>query len=41
MARLAQGVVQRAGLEWEQVVHVMVGSPGVFDRHSGRLLFSQ
>lgn len=37
---LAHEVVEGAGLTWSQVVHTLVGSPGVFDPGSGRLLFA-
>lgn len=37
---LAREVVTGAGLAWEQVVHTLIGSPGVFDTRRGRLLFA-
>jgi predicted NBD/HSP70 family sugar kinase len=37
VGRLARAVVADAGIEWERVVHTVVGSPGVFDPTSGRL----
>jgi predicted NBD/HSP70 family sugar kinase len=37
---LARHVVAGAGLEWEQVVHTLIGSPGVFDPQRRRLLFA-
>jgi predicted NBD/HSP70 family sugar kinase len=40
VSRLARGVVEDGGLRWEQVVHTLVGSPGVFQVASGRLLFA-
>src|SRR4051812_23449924 len=36
-ARLARAVVDEAGVEWGDVVHSVVGSPGVFDPATGRL----
>ena len=38
--QVARAVVDDGGLKWEQVVHTLVGSPGVFDPASGRLLFA-
>ena len=37
---LAHDAVRDAGLTWSSVVHTQVGSPGVFDQASGRLLFA-
>jgi predicted NBD/HSP70 family sugar kinase len=37
---LARQVVAGARLEWEQVVHTLIGSPGVFDPQRRRLLFA-
>jgi predicted NBD/HSP70 family sugar kinase len=38
--RLARAVVANAGLSWSQVVHAVVGTPGIFDEESKRVLFS-
>jgi len=40
VADLAREVVEGAGVTWEQVVHTLIGSPGVFNPASGRLLFA-
>jgi predicted NBD/HSP70 family sugar kinase len=40
VAQLARDVVAGAGLAWDQVVHTLIGSPGVFDPAGGRLLFA-
>ena len=37
---LARAVVAEAGLSWSQVVHAVIGTPGVFDEQSKRVLFS-
>lgn len=37
---LARNLVARAELSWSQVVHAVIGTPGVFDKQSGRVLFS-
>ena len=37
---LARAVVAEAGLAWSQVVHAVIGTPGVFDEQSKRVLFS-
>jgi predicted NBD/HSP70 family sugar kinase len=37
VAREARAAVKKAGIGWKQVVHTVVGSPGVFDPSSGRL----
>jgi predicted NBD/HSP70 family sugar kinase len=39
-SRLARDVVATAGLSWSQVVHAVIGTPGVFDEQSKRVLFS-
>jgi len=39
-SRLARDVVADAGLSWSQVVHAVIGTPGVFDEQSKRVLFS-
>lgn len=36
----ARDVVADAGLSWSQVVHAVIGTPGVFDEQSKRVLFS-
>src|SRR5437588_3494813 len=36
LVALAHDVVAGAGLAWDQVVHTLVGSPGVFDTRRGR-----
>jgi len=38
--RLARDVVEQAGLSWSQIVHTVVGTPGVFDEQSKRVLFA-
>src|SRR3954447_26287321 len=38
VAAVAHEVVAAAGLTWDQVVHTVVGGPGVFDPESDRLL---
>ena len=40
ISRLARDVVAEAGLSWSQVVHAVIGTPGVFDEQSKRVLFS-
>jgi predicted NBD/HSP70 family sugar kinase len=40
VSHLARELVTDAGLSWSQVVHVVIGTPGVFDKQSKRLLFS-
>jgi len=40
VTRVAREVVERAGMTWTQVVHTLIGSPGVFNPRSGRLLFA-
>ena len=40
LSRLAQDVVAEAELSWSQVVHAVIGTPGVFDEQSKRVLFS-
>lgn len=37
---MAHEMVANAGLSWSQVVHAVVGTPGVFDEQSKRVLFS-
>lgn len=39
-SQMARVTVARAGLDWSQVVHAVVGTPGVLDEQSKRLLFS-
>jgi predicted NBD/HSP70 family sugar kinase len=39
-SRLARDVVAAADLSWSQVVHAVIGTPGVFDEQSERMLFS-
>jgi predicted NBD/HSP70 family sugar kinase len=36
-AEVAHEVIADAGLTWQQVIHTVVGSPGIFDPASGRL----
>ncbi|HLJ33464.1 MAG TPA: ROK family transcriptional regulator [Ktedonobacteraceae bacterium] len=38
--RLARDVVAQANLNWSQVVHAVIGTPGVFDEQSKRVLFA-
>ena len=38
--QLAHSTVVDAGLNWSQVIHTVIGSPGVFDPPGGRLLFA-
>ncbi|HEU0000283.1 MAG TPA: ROK family transcriptional regulator [Ktedonobacteraceae bacterium] len=40
ISHLARDVVAQAGLAWSQVVHAVIGTPGVFDEQSERVLFS-
>jgi len=40
ISRLARAVVADAGLSWSQVVHAVIGTPGVFDEQSKRVLFA-
>lgn len=40
ISSLAREVVAQAGLSWSQVVHAVIGTPGVFDEQSKRVLFS-
>jgi predicted NBD/HSP70 family sugar kinase len=40
ISHLARDVVAAAGLSWSQVVHAVIGTPGVFDEQSKRVLFS-
>jgi predicted NBD/HSP70 family sugar kinase len=40
ISHLARDVVVDAGLSWSQVVHAVIGTPGVFDEQSKRVLFS-
>ncbi|WP_445151773.1 ROK family transcriptional regulator [Baekduia sp. Peel2402] len=37
---LAHAVVEEAGLAWDDVVHTVVGSPGVLDPQTGRLRYA-
>jgi predicted NBD/HSP70 family sugar kinase len=37
---VAHDVVAAAGVEWSHVVHTLIGSPGVLDPESGRLLLA-
>jgi predicted NBD/HSP70 family sugar kinase len=39
-SQLARKVVAEAGLAWSQVVHAVIGTAGVFDEQSKRVLFS-
>jgi predicted NBD/HSP70 family sugar kinase len=40
VVELAHNAVAEAGLTWSQVVHTVIGTPGVYDRTTGRLLFA-
>ncbi|TMC08049.1 MAG: ROK family transcriptional regulator [Chloroflexi bacterium] len=40
VAGVARAVVAEAGLSWDQVVHTLIGSPGVFDSKGGRVQFA-
>src|SRR2546426_8667388 len=40
ISHLARDVVADAGLSWSQVVHAVIGTPGVFDEPSECVLFS-
>jgi predicted NBD/HSP70 family sugar kinase len=40
ISHLTRDVVAEAGLSWSQVVHAVIGTPGVFDEQSKRVLFS-
>src|SRR5205085_11384487 len=40
ISHLARDVVAEAGLPWSKVVHAVIGTPGVFDEQSKRVLFS-
>jgi predicted NBD/HSP70 family sugar kinase len=37
---LAKKAVTEAGLSWSQVIHTVVGTPGVFDQESGRVILA-
>ncbi len=37
---LAKQTVDEAGLKWSQIVHTVVGTPGVFDQQSGRVVLA-
>ena len=39
-ADLAKKTLAEAGLEWSQVVHTVVGTPGVFDQQGGRVILA-
>ena len=40
LSNLARKVVAEAGVPWSKVVHAVIGTPGVFDEQSKRVLFS-
>jgi predicted NBD/HSP70 family sugar kinase len=40
ISSLSRNVVAEAGLSWSQVVHAVIGTPGVFDEQSKRVLFA-
>src|SRR5215472_18148658 len=40
LSGLARDVVAEAGLSWSQVVHAVIGTPGVFDEPSESVLFA-
>jgi len=40
ISHLARDVVADAELSWSQVIHAVIGTPGVFDEHSKRVLFA-
>ncbi|MBV9712444.1 MAG: ROK family transcriptional regulator [Ktedonobacteraceae bacterium] len=40
ISQQAHDLVVEAGLSWSQVVHAVIGTPGVFDEQSKRVLFS-
>lgn len=40
ISHLARNVVEQAGPSWSQVVHAVIGTPGVFDEQSKRVLFA-
>ncbi|GHO88785.1 ROK family transcriptional regulator [Dictyobacter formicarum] len=40
LSQLARDLVAQAGLSWSQVVHAVIGTPGVFDEQSKRVLFA-
>lgn len=40
ISNTARKMVASAGLSWSQVVHAVIGTPGVFDKQSKRVLFS-
>ncbi len=40
ISHLARDVVADADLSWSQVVHAVIGTPGVFDEQSKRVLFA-
>jgi predicted NBD/HSP70 family sugar kinase len=40
ISHLARDVVAETGLSWSQVVHAVIGTPGVFDEQSKRVLFA-
>ena len=40
LSNLARNVAAEAGISWSKVVHAVIGTPGVFDEQSKRVLFS-
>jgi predicted NBD/HSP70 family sugar kinase len=40
ISHIAHNLVMNAGLSWSQVVHAVIGTPGVLDAQSKRVLFS-
>jgi predicted NBD/HSP70 family sugar kinase len=40
LSQLARDVVKDAGLSWSQMVHTVIGTPGILDERSERVLFS-
>ncbi len=40
ISRLARDVVAQAGLSWSQMVHAVIGTPGVADEQNKRMLFA-
>src|SRR5581483_10226976 len=40
LSQLARDLVVQAGLSWSQVIHAVIGTPGIFDEQSKRVLFA-
>ncbi len=40
LSQLVRNLIAEAGLSWSQIVHAVIGTPGVFDEQSERVLFA-